>query len=133
MLLSFIPFLISQGLYLKSSIKFDTIPIAIETILVFIYIFFFFYDYFKNVFTEYIYNHYCFWLAIGTMIYLSGSFFLYILANHITEEQSDSFWFFTFIAETIKNIFFAVAVIIYSKQYSRQKFSNQTIPYLDFN
>jgi hypothetical protein len=67
------------------------------------------------------------------MIYLSGSFFIYILATHITDKQLHDFWYLTYIAETIKNILFAVAVFVYARQKSKEKIPNQKIPYLDFN
>ncbi len=113
--------------------KLDAVPVGIETLFVFVYIFLFFYEYFKNVFTEYVYNYYCFWIAIGIMIYMSGSFFLYLLANDISQQQLDSFWHFTYVGETIKNILFAVAIVIHAKSKLKEKISNQNIPYLDFN
>lgn len=111
----------------------DNIPIAVETILVYLYIFYFFYEYFINIESEYVYDNYCFWLSIGIMIYLGGSFFIYILANHTTEAEDEKFWYLTYIAETIKNIFFAVAIFVYAKQKSKEKIPNQNIPYLDYN
>lgn len=111
----------------------DNIPIAVETILVYFYIFYFFYEYFISIESEYVYDNYCFWLSIGIMIYLGGSFFIYILANHTTEAEDEKFWYLTYIAETIKNIFFAVAVFVYAKQRSKDKIPNQNIPYLDYN
>jgi hypothetical protein len=130
----FFLFIIFQLIYLGfTEQEYDSVSIGIETIIVFIFIFLFFYDYFINVYNEYIYNHYCFWLAIGTMIYLSGSFFLYILANHIPKDQIHDFWYLSYIAETIKNILFCIAVIVYARQKSKEKIPNQNIPYLDFN
>jgi hypothetical protein len=66
------------------------------------------------------------------MLYLGSSFFIYILANHISQQQRDSFWIITYIAEILKNIFFAVALIVYDRSKS-EKITNKNIPYLDFN
>jgi hypothetical protein len=129
--LIFIPFQVLYYFFLKG--KFDAVPVGIETLFVFIYIFLFFYEYFKNVYTEYIYNYYCFWIAVGIMLYLSSSFFLYLLANDVTQDQLDSFWHYTYVGETIKNILFAVAVLIYSRNKSKENIPNQNIPYLDYN
>jgi len=93
----------------------DSVPIGIETILIFIYIFFFFFDFSKNVKTTFIYNHYCFWLSVGILIYLGGSFFYYMLVNHLDEKEVDRLANLTYIAETIKNILFAIAMIIIQK------------------
>src|SRR5688572_12125745 len=67
--------------------RLDSVPIGIETILIFIYIFFFFFDFSKNVKNVFIYNHYCFWLSVGILIYLGGSFFYYILINHLQKDD----------------------------------------------
>lgn len=133
MLVSVFLFIISQIFYYTNThLKFDAISVGIETILVYVYIFLFFYEYFIRVDNEYVYNHYCFWVAIGLMIYLGGSFFVYILANHIPSNQLNQFWSLTFIAEIIKNILFAVAVLVNARQKTRQKIPNQNLPFLDF-
>jgi len=67
------------------------------------------------------------------MLYLGGSFFFYILANHMEEAELKKYWYITFIIETIKNIFFALAIVVHSKFKSKQKIPNQNIPFLDFN
>ena len=130
--ISFLPLLASQIVYLNSALFFDTIPIGIETILLFVYIFFFFYEYFRNVYTEYVYNHYCFWVSIGIMLYLGGSFFFYILGNEIRETEIEKYWYLTFIIEIVKNVLFAIAVNVDIRR-SKQKNPNQNLPYLDFS
>jgi hypothetical protein len=65
------------------------------------------------------------------MIYLGVSMFIYLLANHITFEQYSEFWFLTYIAETIKNILFSVAIVVYAKN-NKLKSNKKNIPYLDF-
>ena len=127
-------FVIFQTIYLTFTDKeFDSVSIGIETILVFIFIFLFFYEYFIKVHSDYIYNHYCFWLAIGIMIYLSGSFFIYLLANHISAEQIHNFWYLSYIAESVKNILFTAGIFVYAHQISKLKIPNKNIPYLDFS
>jgi len=110
--------------------KIDAIPIGIETILLFIYIFFFFSDYFAKTATEYVYNHYCFWICVGILIYLGGSFFLNILANNISNIHD--YWYLTYIAETIKNALFVIAIFLISKRIDEKvKSKVHAIPYLD--
>ena len=95
--------------------RIDSIPVGIETILVFIYIFFFFFDFSKQMKNIFIYNHYCFWLSVGILIYLGGSFFYYILANHFDQAEADRFVEMTWITEIIKNFLFAVSIFMYKK------------------
>ncbi len=95
--------------------KLDSIPIGIETIFIFIYIFYFFYEYSKNIKDSFIYNHYCFWISVGILIYLGGSFFFYILINQLDSSQIETFGNLTYIAEIIKNLLFAVSLFFYKK------------------
>jgi hypothetical protein len=112
--------------------RLDSIPIAIETILIFIYIFFFFYDFSKTVKSTFIYNHYCFWLSVGILIYLGGSFFYYMLVNNLDSKEYEKLADLTYVAETIKNILFGIAMIILQK-FTINKINNhpKNIPNLD--
>ena len=110
-------FIIFQIFYLTAVApnRLDSIPIGIETILLFIYIFYFFYEFSKNVRDIFIYNHYTFWIAVGIMIYLGGSFFFYILINHLEESELDKFGNMTYVAEIIKNLLFSFSLFMYKK------------------
>lgn len=110
----------------------DTIPIGVETILIFIYIFFFFYEFSRNSNGSYIFGHSCFWISVGTLIYLGGSFFFFILIEHLSKEQITEFGNLTFVAEIIKNILFAVALFVYARYpYKNPKKNSNSLPYLD--
>jgi hypothetical protein len=95
--------------------RLDSIPIGIETILLFIYIFYFFFEFSKQVKDVFIYNHYTFWIAVGIMLYLGGSFFFYILINHLDQSEVDKFGNLTYVAEVIKNLLFALSLFMYKK------------------
>lgn len=128
-------FVISQIIYYNNvnSERIDSIPVGLETLIMYIYIFYFFYNRFKNIDNQYIYNNYCFWVSIGIMIYLGGSFFLFILGNHISQEQNDKYWYFTFIVEIAKNILFAISLLVFAKQPNNTISKPKNTPYLDFN
>lgn len=112
--------------------RLDSIPIGIETILIFIYIFFFFYHFSKNIKDTFIYNHYCFWLSVGILIYLGGSFFYYMLVNHLDRREVDKLANLTYIAETIKNVLFGIAMFVYKKfTINKIQKSPKNIPNLD--
>ena len=115
-------------------IRLDSISIGIETILVFIYIFYFFYEFSKNTKDVFIYNHYGFWLAVGIMIYLGGSFFFYILINSLTDNEIDKFSNMTYVAEIIKNLLFTFSIFIYKKHpVNKPQNHSKNIPNLDMN
>lgn len=111
--------------------RIDSIPIGVETILVFIYIFIFFYQHFRNTETEHIYNSYGFWLIAGILIYLGSSFFFNILANEMATNQVDQYWYLTYFGDILKNIFSCVAIVLYSKSPLAIKSKNNSLPYLD--
>ena len=112
--------------------RLDSIPVGIETIFIFIYIFYFFYEYSKNTKDTFIYNHFCFWIAVGILIYLGGSFFFYILINDLNQSEVNKFGNMTYIAEIIKNILFGFSIYIY-KKFPANRIHNHSknIPNLD--
>jgi hypothetical protein len=110
----------------------DSVPIGIETIIMLSYIFYFFYQSSKDLSTAYIYNHYGFWVSVGILIYLGGSFFFFILFDHLSTAQVETFGNMTFVAEIIKNILFALAIFIQTRfPFENKKQKPQSIPYLD--
>ena len=95
--------------------RLDSVPIGIETILLFVYIFYFFYEFSRYIKDTFIYNHYTFWIAVGILIYLGGSFFFFILVNELDKKQRDDFGTLTYVAEIIKNLLFAFSIYMYKK------------------
>jgi len=94
----------------------DSVPIGVETILILVYAFYYLYEQMNDLENSFIYNKYHFWLVIGIMLYLSGSFFIYVFANHVDKETLSNFWYLTNVFYVLKNILFGIAVIILFKQ-----------------
>ena len=110
----------------------DSVPIGIETIIIMFYIIYFFYQFSKDLSTSYIYNHYGFWISVGILFYLGGSFFFFILFPHLSRAQKESFGNMTYVAEIIKNILFVFAIFIQTRYpFKESKQKNEPIPYLD--
>ena len=129
-------FALYQFFYITSATfaRLDSISIGIETILIFIYIFYFFYEFSKNTKDVFIYNHYAFWIAVGIMIYLGGSFFFYILINHLDQNEVEKFGNMTYVAEIIKNLLFAFSIFLYKKfPFNNIHNHPKKIPNLDMN
>ncbi|HEY6502556.1 MAG TPA: hypothetical protein VIZ28_01155 [Chitinophagaceae bacterium] len=109
----------------------DSVPIGVETILIFLYIFYFFYQYFKNT-TISILNDHSFWLVTGILAYLGSTFFFNILADNINRVEFERYWYLTYLGDIIKNILSAVAVILYAKNPDVRKDQKpSSVPYLD--
>jgi len=109
--------------------RLDTVPIGVETIIVFVFVFLFFYDQFKNIKEKPLHTNHYFWIAIGILLYLGGSFFFNLLANHMDPKQLSIYWDFSYLADILKNIFFGIALITYGIHYKAA--TNKNIPYLD--
>lgn len=127
-------FLFFQTIYflLEHKKKFDSVPIGVETILIFIFVSLFFAEQLKQVDENPIYTNYFFWIAVGLIVYLGGSFFIFILTNSLSSSEIDSFWYWTFIAEIIKNLLIIFAIFLYAKRKPQNNNQpNRSIPYLD--
>ena len=112
--------------------RIDAIPIGIESILIFIYICLFFSERMKASRQEFIYNHPIFWISVGILVYLGGSFFINIMANTLPYEELQKYWYFNYVADTVKTCFFAIALIFYSRVSKEKEHNKQgSVPFLD--
>lgn len=93
----------------------DSIPIGFESILILVFSFYYLYEQMNDVNNLFIYSRYQFWIVIGIMLYLAGSFFIFILASHVNKVILDQFWFLTNVFYSIMNILFAIAFFIGGK------------------
>lgn len=127
-----IAFVIFQILFTFSS-KFspvDSVPIAIESILVFLYCFYFLFQEFKREDDKLIVRNPVFWIMIGMVFYIAGSFFFNILANHFTKEDYKNYWFYSYLFDILKNILLALGMIFFNKE-NKLGTKKDFIPYLD--
>ena len=114
------------------STRLDSIPIGVESILILLYIILFFLESLVKPEAGFIYNHHFFWISTGLLIFLSGTFFINILAESLPRKDLDKYWFINYLIDTIKTIFFATSLFIYSKKIKQTTTLNQTkVPYLD--
>jgi hypothetical protein len=96
--------------YYNPKNKIDSLPIGIETIFILIFCFYYLYEQMNDLSDSFIYNRYHFWIAIGILLYLGGSFFIYIFADKIDAHILDDYWFLTYAFYIIKNIFFSIGI-----------------------
>ena len=118
-------------LFFFQNYRMDSVPIGVESILIFIYIFFFFLENLNNTKQEFIYNHHCFWISVGLLVYLGGSFFINILADTLSNEEVVKYWFLNYIADIFKTLLFSISLILVSKKKNALSSRSQNIPYLD--
>lgn len=133
-----IPLLVFQVFYLMYAQPklLDSVPIGVYTLFMLGYIFYYFYRVLMSQVSVPLYKQYTFWIAIGILTYLSGTFFFYILINHMPKSQIRPYWFITYIFDIIKNLLFVVAVVIFTRSTqngSNRPVTNHKTPFLDFN
>ena len=111
----------------------DTIPIGIETIIILTFSFYFLYERMNEPTTDLIYNDYRFWIVLGMVIYLAGSFFIYIFSDQVNRELFNKYLSITLIFYAIKNILFTLGIWIYAQKAPLQIKKKENLPYLDIN
>jgi hypothetical protein len=87
----------------------DSIPMVIESIALIILVLFYFYEkllYPTNIF---IYSTYHFWIVTGMLIYISGTFFLFIYSDVYKDMN---LWVINLVFNTLKNILFSIAFLV---------------------
>ena len=111
--------------YLIKDIKaIDSIPIGIETIIVLTFSFYYLYEKTNDTTTLYIYSTFSFWIVIGMVLYLAGSFFIYLFASSLSKQEVNKYWVVTNFLSFLKNVMFAVAITVNSKPTKKMPISD---------
>lgn len=134
-LISILYFLFSIYYALTVKIKtIDTIPIGIETIIILCFAFYFLYERMNEPAIDFIYTDFRFWIMLGMIIYLAGSFFIYIFSDQVDRNLFNKYLSLTYVFYALKNILFALGIYMYTrKEPQKVEHKNQNIPYLDIN
>ncbi len=88
--------------------QFDSLSASTESILIICYSILYFYEQLKNPETTFIYSTKPFWIIIAILLYLAGTFILFISTAYLTEKEQSHFWPINIIANITKNIFLAI-------------------------
>jgi hypothetical protein len=97
-------------------IAFDSIQTSVECILVIIYCLYFFYEQLINPEVEFIYRSYKFWIVIALLLYLAGSFFLFVYAAKMKFEEKVEYWPILYVSGIIRNLLFAFAIYLSTRK-----------------
>lgn len=117
-IISSILFVLASTLYniRTNFLNIDSVPIGMETILILVFSFNYLYEQMNDTKTLFIYTQYQFWMIIGFMIYLAGSFFVYIYASQIDHDLLKQYWFVTNIFYVLMNILFVIGILISTRK-----------------
>ena len=108
----------------------DSIPIGIETILIFIYSFYYLYEQMNDTTNLFIYSKYQFWIVIGILIYLAGSFFIFIFASRMEDDLLSQYWYITNAFYAVMNIMICIGFYVKSRK-TKNLYSQSLRPYLN--
>lgn len=106
----------------------DSVPIGAETILILVFSFYYLYEQMSNTNNLFIYTQYQFWIIVGFLIYLAGSFFVYIYASQIDHDLLTQYWFLTNVFYVLMTSFFTVGILVSKKKIKKPILST---PYLN--
>lgn len=96
---------------LKSS-EIDSIPLAISSLILISGSLIYFFETIQNPEITFIYSKPSFWVIVGIMIYFSGTFFLFLQYENLSEHDKETFWIINMICFILKNIFFSISFIL---------------------
>jgi hypothetical protein len=96
-------------------IKFDSIQTSIEAIVIITFCIIYLFEEMNQPQVTFIYSSYHFWIVIGILIYLAGTFFFFVYASNLSNAELDSFSIINHISNILKNILFSIAFVIYAK------------------
>lgn len=122
---AFILFSFLYPYFYKDEKLIDSVPIGVETIIIMVFSFYFLYERTNDTTTLYIYSIPPFWIVIGMVLYLAGSFFIYLFASSLNKEEVLKYWSLTNFFGFIKNVLFMIGIIVNSKP-------PKTLPHSDF-
>lgn len=114
---------------------FDSLPASIEALIILIFCILFLFEQINKPELVFIYSSYKFWVITGILISLAATFFLYAFASSMTLKQRDEWWVISHISNILRNILFAIAIIVYvkssNKPGSQKPFEQNYQPFLN--
>jgi len=99
----------------KNTIKFDSIAIGVEMLLLLPFCFYYLYERTNDTTTLFIYNIYQFWIVLGIVLYLAGTFFIYIFATSLSLHELEKYWVVTNLFSILRSCLFSLAIFYYAK------------------
>jgi len=97
---------------IQNSPSLDTIPIAVSSIILIIGSLVYFFETIQTPEVSFIYSKPSFWVVVGIMIYFSGTFFLFLQYENLSDTDKKTFWIINMFCLILKNIFFSISFIL---------------------
>lgn len=114
----------------NNNTPFDTFPVVFQAICIMTLCVIYFFDQIREPKTLFIYTTFEFWAVTGILIYLSGTFFIYMFTYSMTDEELDRYWFINYIFNIIKNLFLALAFYVKTRK-SKSELEDHSLEYIN--
>jgi len=88
---------------------FDSFPASLESVTFILYSIIYFFEQINRPQQIFIYSSPNFWIVLGIMVYMSGTLFLFIIANNLSENELNKYWIINNISNLITNLSFSIA------------------------
>lgn len=115
-ILGIIPIFLAFSLiqYIKSNPEdeIDSLSISVEYIIIIIFCILYFYEEINIPQATFIYSTKAFWLITGILIYSTGTFFLFLFSDNLTDEEWNKWSIINSVFTILKNACFGIAVTI---------------------
>jgi hypothetical protein len=98
--------------------NFDSFSASLESITLIIFCLVYFFEQINKQEQYFIYSSPNFFIVLGIMIYMSGTLFLFVMANNFSEIESRKYWVINNVINFITNISFSIAFL--QNRFSRQ-------------
>ncbi|MEO6452603.1 MAG: hypothetical protein ABIN97_00960, partial [Ginsengibacter sp.] len=123
----FIIFIIIDYAFHMNTGAFDSKSSGIESIIIITLCLYYFYEELKQANSLLIYTTINFWIIIAFLIYLSGTFFLFLFAENTLHDKVFQIQYIVINSSfiIIKNIFFSIALMIKSDSSQPPNFPNE--------
>ncbi len=115
-IIAFIIFCITN-LFLRFSAydNMDTIPVTFQAIFIMTLCVIYFFEQIRNPKALFIYSTSEFWIVTGILVYLAGTFFIFIYSSNLTQAELDKYWPINYVFNTLKNILFGLGIYIHGR------------------
>lgn len=94
----------------------DTIPVTFQAIFIMCLCVIYFFEQIRNPNSLFIYSTSEFWIVTGILVYLAGTFFIFIYSANLTPLEFDTYWPINYFFNALKNILFGIAIYIHGRK-----------------
>lgn len=102
----------------------DSISITVENIIIIIFCMLYFFEEISTPQVSFVYSTTSFWLIVGILIYSTGTFFLFMFSENLSDDEWEKWSIINYVFTILKNVCFSIAVTIKSNSHNLPSYEN---------